>query len=150
METIMMLQPELQRRIFNYLDPIPIMLVHKTCRQFRDHRYWEQMIPLYLFNEIFDLELFYIYKRAGIGNVIFNDWQRYNLREEYIYCLREQINQLMGDYVRWDCWYWSLVDPEILCNAKAHEAALFRRLHDIGPSEYITYYKNNMTVKALI
>ena len=150
MPNLMELQPELQRYIFNQLETIPIMLIHKTCRQFRKYRYWEQLIPLYLFHEIFDLELYRIHKRMGLVSILFNEWRHNNLRIEYIYCLREHIHELIGDHVRWDCWYWSLVDPKILCNVKTRESTLYRRLHGISPSEYITHYKNNRTVKALI
>jgi len=95
------LLPELHRKIFNLLPSWNVMMVHKTCRTFRNYMYYNQLIPLVLYDNIFSLEYAIQYILKKNLTTLYSTMNK-NLIREYFYCLVEQIAVLNGDYTRWD------------------------------------------------
>ena len=152
--------PEIQRMIFNLLSPNQLHLIHRTCKNFRGLRYREQLIPLYLFDNIFGLDFYDLYKKFGApvtqpyisldcAMIKISD-DKYNLSLEYLYCLRDHIGQLIGDFTRWDTWYWFVVDAKYITQTKAIESRMYKSLYGVSTLEYNKYYKNNRLIKAII
>jgi len=141
------LVPELHRKIFNLLPPWNVMMVHKTCRTFRDYMYYNQLIPLVLYDNIFSLEYAITYIIKKKLKTLYYTMNK-NLIREYFYCLVEQIAVLNGDYTRWDCWYYNIA-PEFE-NSKYIESHLYTNFFNITHQEYTKYYKNNRFIKGLL